>query len=58
MWPEANQWGWLLDAGWPGVREMVMLAGLYPAAEELVFRGWIQGWLPEQPWGRSGVHNA
>ncbi len=54
LWPQAIQWGWLLDADWHDLWQMVVLAGLYPVAEELVFRGWIQGWLLERPWGRSG----
>lgn len=32
-----------------------MLAAVWPALEETVFRGLIQGWLLEQPWGWKGL---
>ena len=51
LWPDAVQWGRVVENGGPGVWRLFVLAGLYPAAEEWVFRGLVQGWMLEQRWG-------
>ena len=51
LWPDAVHWGAVLDDGWRGAWRLFLLAGLYPAAEEVVFRGVIQGWMLERTWG-------
>ena len=52
--------GWLMVTGhqpdwsWPGRQpaRFTVLVLLYPVAEELVFRGGLQGWLLERPLGQ------
>lgn len=39
---------WLDDAA-----TFLMVALLWPVVEEVVFRGGLQGWLSEKPWGMS-----
>ncbi len=62
-------WGLLLFAGQQpsAARPLTQplaylhLALVMPVVEELVFRGWLQGWLLEQSWGarrRAGLSHA
>lgn len=37
-----------------GAAALVSLVLLQPLVEELLFRGLLQGWLAERPWGRRG----
>ena len=50
--PDAVRWGALAEDGWRGAWRLLVLAGLYPVAEEALFRGLVQGWLLDRPWGR------
>lgn len=49
---------WLVQAGLAKtspVRGLAALASVIlvqPLVEELLFRGWLQGWLRERPWGQ------
>lgn len=38
--------------GWPAALELLSLVLLQPLIEELVFRGMVQGYLLQTPWGR------
>jgi membrane protease YdiL (CAAX protease family) len=41
------EWGWPLVAP----AQFILLVVIYPALEELVFRGALQGWLRSRSWG-------
>jgi CAAX protease family protein len=45
------------DLGWPVLHpwRFLTLAAVSPVLEETVFRGMIQGWMLEWPWGRKGL---
>ncbi|RMH00159.1 MAG: CPBP family intramembrane metalloprotease, partial [Chloroflexi bacterium] len=47
LWPETLHAGMMLE----NARRFLLLAGLYPVAEEVVFRGVIQGWMLDRSWG-------
>jgi len=47
----AIQMNWPLSRPWL----FLMLAAAYPLLEELVFRGWLQGWCMQQNWGNKDV---
>ena len=39
--------------GWPGALDLLSLVLLQPFVEELIFRGWMQGYLLQSGWGRA-----
>lgn len=46
-------WPWLTEHGHPshnGLHYTIALFTLIPVAEEMVFRGWLQGWLLQKDW--------
>jgi len=52
LWPNTLPRGDWAEATWTDILHLIVLTALYPALEEWVFRGQLQGWLLEQPWGQ------
>jgi uncharacterized protein len=50
IWPWVPQWDIHPDSG---LLNTIALFTLIPVAEEMLFRGWLQGWLLQQCWFRQ-----